>query len=243
MKYQEHPPSEPLRGLVKAFWKLDAEGVAGTWARHQATPDGCIELILRQVGQSRWRGDQPDRFAVGQCESADSFEISGDARFIAIRLWPWAWHAIRGSHPKLEHGNWQPAQGETLDQLYATIEQPVAAEAVLLAIIGERHTSLQTIGLGILQSRSVSEMSLRTGMHPRRLQRWFHDNVGLAPRHYLRLIRFQKAFEELANANLLADHAAKHGFADQAHMAREFRQLAGNTAKHSRNRTQGPFLG
>ena len=41
-------------------------------------------------------------------------------------------------------------------------------------------------------------MSRATGMAPRTLQRWFARHVGLPPRRYLRLLRFQKAFEKLS---------------------------------------------
>jgi methylphosphotriester-DNA--protein-cysteine methyltransferase len=79
-------------------------------------------------------------------------------------------------------------------------------------------------------------------MPPRRLQRWFTENVGLAPRTYLRLLRFQTAFEQLPDARQLADHAAMHGFADQSHMARDFRQMAGDAASRVKDKARGPFL-
>ena len=62
------------------------------------------------------------------------------------------------------------------------------------------------------------------------------------PRHYLRLLRFQKAFEQVPGAVSLADHAAASGFADQAHMARNFREMAGVPAKQARQKARGPFL-
>jgi transcriptional regulator GlxA family with amidase domain len=63
------------------------------------------------------------------------------------------------------------------------------------------------------------------------------------PRTYLRALRFQQTFAGLARSgDSLADHAAAHGFADQAHMAREFRALAGQPASRARRRAQPPFL-
>jgi len=85
-------------------------------------------------------------------------------------------------------------------------------------------------------------MGRAAGMSPRALQRWFARNVGIAPRHYLRLLRFQKAFEQVPDAASLADHAAALGFADQAHMARAFREMAGVPAKQARRTARGPFL-
>src|SRR3954452_15119077 len=76
--YREHEPPPALAGLVKAFWTLDAGGAVGGWVAQQATPDGCVEIIRRLAGRSRWDGDQPERFAVGLIAAPTPFEISGD---------------------------------------------------------------------------------------------------------------------------------------------------------------------
>lgn len=130
-----------------------------------------------------------------------------------------------------------------LAPLLDSLGSPLAAEAALLEMLGQNHSRLQDVGLAILQSETVAGISARSGMPPRRLQRWFADHVGVAPRTYLRMLRFQTAFEHLPEAGQLADHAAMHGFADQAHMARDFRRMAGGAASHVKAKARGPFLG
>jgi AraC-like DNA-binding protein len=44
------------------------------------------------------------------------------------------------------------------------------------------------------------------------------------------------------SARTLADLAAELGYADQAHMAREFRAMAGVPARQARRTAKGPFL-
>ena len=170
-----------------------------------------------------------------------TFEIDGNSRFAAIRLWPWAWRALGGTAASSLHGRWIEAGSSVLDPLFAVIDQPRDSESTLLAILGANHASLRDTGRAILNSATVGEIGRRTGMAPRRLQRWFADHVGLAPRTYLRLLRFQNAFEGLAAAGALADHAARHGFADQAHMARDS-QIRRGAASRVKARAQGPFL-
>jgi AraC-like DNA-binding protein len=242
MNYREQIPSDPLLGLVKAYWNLDAKGSQESWVTHHATPDGCIELILRKSGRSRWGSDQPPRFAVGLSDSAVSFEISGDAKFVAIRLWPWTWRALTSTNPAALHGRWIEPGAAILDRIYASLEQDGAVEGQLESALGDRRAKLAGIGRAILASHSVAEVRRRTGMTPRQLQRWFANNVGLSPRRYLRLLRFQNAFAGLPEADALAGHAAEYGFADQAHMARDFRQLAGKPASIARRKASGPFL-
>ena len=79
-------------------------------------------------------------------------------------------------------------------------------------------------------------------MSPRSLQRWFARHIGLPPRRYLMLLRFHKAFEQVPEQPSLADHAAAQGYADQAHMARDFRAMAGVPAREARRAAKGPFL-
>ena len=227
MEYREFPPPPALEGLVKVRWTLAGGGAPDTWLAQQAVPDGCVEIITRLAGRSRWDGEQPPCFAVGLIERPQGFEISGDARFEAVRLWPWAWPLV-GDRPLAElRGRWLPYTGATTDGIEAR-----------LAGLPE----LAAIGRAILGAAAVDEMSRGSGMSPRTLQRWFARHVGLPPRRYLRLLRFHKAFEQVPAQPSLADHAAAQGYADQAHMARDFRAMAGVPAKQARRSAKGPFL-
>lgn len=227
MDYEEFPPPPALDGLVKVRWHLSGRRTADQWLAQQAVPDGCVEIITRLAGRSRWDGDQPERFAVGLIERPEGFEISGDASFEAVRLWPWAWPLI-GDRPLGElRGRWLPYAGPCPEEIEARLT-------------GEDE--LAAIGRAILAAATVAEMGRGTGMSPRTLQRWFARHVGLPPRRYLRLLRFHKAFERVPAQPSLADHAAAQGYADQAHMAREFRAMAGVPAKQARRSAKGPFL-
>jgi len=228
MDYVEHPPPPHLEGLVKVRWTLAAGGDPEAWIEQQATPDGCVEIIRRLAGRSRWNGDQPAVFAIGLIERPEPFEISGDARFEAIRLWPWAWSLLSAIPLGALRGRW--------------LALPDAPDFPGIAAQLAGAGSLNAIGEAILGAASVEAMSRATGMSPRALQRWFARHVGLPPRHYLRLLRFQKAFESVPGQPSLAGHAAESGFADQAHMAREFRALAGAPASRARREARGPFL-
>jgi AraC-like DNA-binding protein len=227
MDYREVQPPPALDGLIKVRWTLAGSGAAEEWLAQQAVPDGCVEIITRHAGRSRWGGAQPARFAVGLADGPEEFEISGDACFEAVRLWPWAWPLI-GDRPLTElRGRWLPFDGPDFG----------AIEARLV-----RETELARIGRAILAAASVEDMGRATGMSPRALQRWFARQVGLPPRRYLRLLRFHKAFEQVPEQASLADHAAAQGYADQAHMARDFRAMAGVPAKQARRTAKGPFL-
>ena len=227
MDYSEQPPPPGLDGVIKARWTLTAKGAADEWREQQATPDGCVEIIRRTAGRSRWNGDQPAGFAVGLIERPEPFEISGDSCFEALRLWPWAWRLVSDLPLAELRGRWLPFDAPD----FGAIETRLA-EAM----------ELNRLGAAIVAAESVAEMSVLTDMSPRTLQRWFAAHVSLPPRRYLRLLRFQRAFETAPGQPSLAGHAAEQGFADQAHMAREFRELAGAPATEVRRSARGPFL-
>jgi AraC-like DNA-binding protein len=81
----------------------------------------------------------------------------------------------------------------------------------------------------------VSELAAGTGWSERHLTSRFRTEIGLAPKAAARVIRFDRARKRLVRrltddterAYLLADLAADCGYFDQAHLAREFRALAG----------------
>jgi AraC-like DNA-binding protein len=76
----------------------------------------------------------------------------------------------------------------------------------------------------------IEELARQLGCSRRHLARRFADDVGASPKQAARLIRFEAARARLraeARATSLARIAADCGYADQAHMAREFRELAG----------------
>ncbi|SNS97782.1 helix-turn-helix domain-containing protein [Sphingopyxis indica] len=227
MDYQEQLSPTHLAGLIKTRWTLRGTGKAVNWVEQNATPDGCIEVIFRSQGRSSWKSEQPSRFVVGLITRSQPFQISGDASFDAIRLWPWAVSLFSDLPLGSLADRWAPWDGPSIPEIVRVLENSPRRNREGIAILG---------------ATTVAEMSSRCGRSPRRLQRWFQRNVGLPPRKFLQLRRFQSAFETLPCCDNLADHAAEYGFADQAHMTREIKRLSGASPKAALDRAKGPFL-
>lgn len=77
----------------------------------------------------------------------------------------------------------------------------------------------------------VDELSRRSGLSVRRLQRLFRSHVGASPKWVARRFRLQEvaARVEEGEAVELAALAYELGYADQAHLARDFRSATGRT--------------
>ena len=80
---------------------------------------------------------------------------------------------------------------------------------------------------------SVADLAQETGWSARHLDNRFRAEIGLTPKAAARVIRFDRARRMLmrrvsqGGPPALADLAAAGGYYDQAHLAREFRGLAG----------------
>jgi len=75
----------------------------------------------------------------------------------------------------------------------------------------------------------VHEVAADVGWSTRHLTQEFSAAVGLAPKTVARIMRFERSTALVANGHGLALVAARCGFADQAHMTREWQRLAGTT--------------
>ncbi|MGF1455477.1 MAG: helix-turn-helix domain-containing protein [Alphaproteobacteria bacterium] len=76
------------------------------------------------------------------------------------------------------------------------------------------------------------------GLGRRQFERCFRAEIGLSPKRYARIIRCQSAARSCAAAErgAFAEIAVTHGYADQAHMGRDFRQFLGMTPVEVRRR-------
>jgi AraC-like DNA-binding protein len=77
----------------------------------------------------------------------------------------------------------------------------------------------------------VADLQRASGYSPKHFIALFRASVGLTPKQYSRIRRFNSVVRSIAADEGwgLAELAAAAGYADQAHLTREFRELAGVT--------------
>lgn len=106
-----------------------------------------------------------------------------------------------------------------VDDILLAVLQPATVDARLLHAWRELRAG----------GTRVADVADRSGWGPRRLSREFATEFGVSPKTVARLGRFDRARRDLQRptSSSLADLAARHGYYDQAHLAREFRDFAG----------------
>lgn len=85
-------------------------------------------------------------------------------------------------------------------------------------------------------SVTVEQLASMTGWSRRHLTSRFHDQLGLPPKRFARLVRFRTAAALIENpaSGDFASIAARCGYTDQAHLTNEVRRFAGCTPSELR---------
>ena len=248
-------PAAPLRGLVAWYSGYRQEGVPP--GRHRGLPSPYLTLIITlddplTVSAHPDPADPPGDYvtlAGGLHTTPALITHPGRQSGIQLALSPLGARALFGRpagelagidvdgsevlgamarelHERLREADTWAARFALLDQIlldHADLDQQVTPD------IAEAWRLLTRSG-GRIQAR---ELARRVGWSPRYLQRRLLTETGLAPKAAARVTRFDRARRTLqrqttgAGEGTLAHLAAGCGYYDQAHLAREFRELAG----------------
>lgn len=246
-------PPEPLAGLVAGLWAGSSPAAA---TRHRTLPNGELLLMFHLGPAQRLleRDGRPCRtplgpgFLAGLQERPATFEtLAANTRVVAARLLPLgAWRLLAGL-PQTELAGCvvdveaalggragvvelhermldAPDFGAALDRLEGWLLERLARAPA-------PHPATQAADAllrGADGRIAVEALSDAADVSSRRLRRLFLQGVGVAPKRLARILRFRAALERLSAAPAvdLPRLALDCGYYDQAHLYRDFRDLA-----------------
>lgn len=228
--YAEWQAPASLRGVVSCLWA----GIAGDDADRETLvlPDGCSDLIWEQgVGgyvAGPDTGPAPSTSKAGTVLVGARFRPSAGGGLFGLPL-----SEIRDQRVAL--ADLLPAAAKRLP---ATLDPARAAARVvdtvgLLAVEGAPDP-VMTRAVALLRDPSArtEDVADDVSLSVRQLRRRCHAAVGYGPKTLQRVLRFQR-FVRMLDAPTgppdLAIAAARAGYADQAHLTRECRELSGLT--------------
>ena len=233
-------PATPLHRIalpalpptVLARWQFNTTDANPT----TVLPDGCSDLILHidARGQSDWHispladaamvvpgraGEQWLGFRLLPGTSIDAPALLRSAQAI------WQQSLRRAGRPSSSLGSRETA----------------APEALVLEAI-ERHTRMDPRAKEALHAlahtATVGAAAQSLGVSERTLERVTHRATGQTPRFWRALARVRQAALALGTAQPLAEIAADHGYADQAHFSRDCLRWLGYTPASLRGTPQ-----
>ncbi|RAG81078.1 AraC family transcriptional regulator [Streptacidiphilus pinicola] len=88
---------------------------------------------------------------------------------------------------------------------------------------------LRAVVASLTSGHSVTTTADHVGLGPRQLHRRSLDAFGYGPKTLARILRLQRALTLARAGTPLADTAARAGYADQAHFARDVREFTGSS--------------
>lgn len=250
--HRTYTPQQPLASFVHMFWLF--EGYYPAHTKERVLPNGSLELIvnLREDVFRVYDRHNLDRFRsfrgcliTGTHSEYSIIDTSSQASMIGIHFKPGGAFPFLGVPASELYDEvvsldtlWGMTACDLRDQLLeaATPEAKFRVlEQSLLERAGrslERHPAV-AFALNELQAvphtRNITDVIQHTGLSQRRFIQVFKDEVGLTPKLFCRIRRFQEALHLIRNGERVdwMDIALTCGYFDQAHFIHDFRAFSG----------------
>jgi AraC-like DNA-binding protein len=256
MNYQETPPSPRFRSLIKCFWSLEYDGGGEP---EPIVPDGCVEIVFNLADRFRHYHEsgeitpQPAALIAGQMRQCIVIGPSGRVRLFGVRFFPTGARPFFGPNMSELANRIEPLDsmwsgtGEIEDRLATAADHFARVqiiEQVLTGKVRERneHGLLSYAILTITENKGllpIRALGQDLSISERQLERLFAANVGLSPKSFSRIVRFQSVLRLITPRADLVDLALTHGYYDQSHFISDFRQFAGTTPGAFLERSSG----
>jgi len=247
MQYREIKPGPAAARYIQCYWLLEDDSRADTAQR--IVPDGRPELILNfarpfeNCFREAWHA-QPDCFFVGQITRPMLLRAKGPARTLGIRFLPHGASQFFGM-PVRELTNSVVRVDDISKQIFrdlqrlrdspfSSLAQPVLDAA--FGAVGNASSNDPPISSAVHRFEhaggqvSVKSAAEQTGLSVRQFERRFRDAVGIPPKLFCRMQRFQRVFRAIESSGAdWVGAAVRCGYFDQAHLIRDFREFSGKT--------------
>ncbi|MCE2571111.1 AraC family transcriptional regulator [Motilimonas eburnea] len=233
--YQTQPPLPPLNRWVQSYWQLN---VAKGQFWYHSVPDNCVDWIINLDYFE-------DNFLIPPFLSAALFRLEGPACFFGIRF------RILGHHGLMTTplGEWGQASDVRAQDLLAKVLVCSVFESIEQASFDTRCAQLSAVLLSAIKLTKVDprlanyirychanvganldlsdKQCAEFGVSARQLRRLTQQHLGLLPKDFARVLRFQRTL----NAMNMQKHNTAYldYYFDQSHFIREFKRLAGLT--------------
>jgi len=216
-EYQERSGYHPS---VAAAWSL----APGKVTASLVPADGCFDLIVEEDACGR-----RSAFVYTPVTAAHWVCIEPGTRVLGVRVRPGLGAALVECESELQRlvgrdGCEEPTQLGHLEALVVSATSASAPPGLVQEFVAVARS---TAGSHRLTTPS-------TGAAERALQRACRRWLGLSPKAFLRIERAWAARRAIREGQPLAAVAADLGYADQAHLTREIRQLLGVTPRELR---------
>ncbi len=192
-----------------------------------AVPDGTIDILFH------CSGDQSEARICGSVKKGTRVAFERGSLYFGARFFPGTAEALlrcplnQFTEQRILLNDVQGSAGELVERINLFEKFHTARTAH-----NTRASSLVAFLLGKINASCgelrVSELAEATGYSVRHISGVFTRAVGISPKLYSRIVRFQRCFELLRKHRKpsFANLALDSGYYDQAHLINEFREFS-----------------
>ena len=246
MKYEQISPPPYLKNYVRYFWVLESDGTSEPAKKLLPLADGCPGIIFQHSSVGSFSDSAhehlPEIFLYGQTVKPTELNLGGQFKTFGVCFYPYTLKSMFGFD-----ASELTDSCVDLTLLVNNFKEPLLNASSLKNQIDtfsthlDCHIKKSSYRIDHATEYALSEIVQAKGNLPLRdlqrklklsergFQRSFNQHVGISPKLFSRVCRFQAALRQLKNNNYanLSDVAFDNGYADQSHFIRSFKEFAG----------------
>lgn len=255
MEYKEILPPPVLSNFVRHFWYIEYTNKLSVNIPFRLMADGFPNLLFQYKNQfkdsSTLAYSFPGCLLLGHTHNFRSLVIDRAFGVFGVALFPYT-PSLLYQFPGLAFANNIISSEDLFMPVDSYLEERVALAAsnedriqILTVYLVEKlskcnpHTDvlIQDIVRYIVQTKgvlSIETLMMHVNISRRQFERRFMQHVGISPKVFSRIIRFQNTLKYSPNIKIgnLTSLALEYGYADQAHFIREFKEFSGINPKY-----------
>lgn len=245
MKFTRIEAHPNLDQFIECYWMMESDDP--TPRVEKIIPDGFTELIFNYGALYKAKTKdlwylQTANLLGGQMKTYFYLENTGKTGSIAVKLKPAALTQLFGL--SMDQYVDRIVDLDTFpDKAPSTLQSKIlpyqteheskrALDDYFLTLIPKAMKNPLQDVLNLIFSKngalSVREMTVAGGLSERQLERLFKRYIGLSPKYYARIIRFNYIFQLIkSEKSSWADVVYQSGYYDQSHFIRDFKAFTG----------------
>lgn len=255
MNYLIHKPKGLLKKYIKFIWALDFDNSNTNCEFDKLMPGGCVEIIINLGKKLSIKGKKnTDNLSscgiVGGQKTTFSEYIPGSKGIISIVLLPEAAYSVIGI-PISElvdcyvepEDIWKPDGKDLVNRVIEAGNNDLRIKILEKFVFDKIVENEKDIDRRLLTSVDllnksggqikINELAEKICLSKRQIERMFKKEIGLSPKEFSRILRFQWIlFAKQQNDSLsLTELAYIGGYFDQAHFINDFKTITGFNPK------------
>jgi AraC-like DNA-binding protein len=248
-------PSNALAPYIKRYWAIENTLDKGEVCIQRIVPTGLTELLLyftprpKILNGAKYVSDNAALY--GHHNDFYDLELTDQLSVFSIVFQPqglmqfykFPLHEICNRNVPLKYINGQAGRDleEKMSETPAFHQRVSLVEAYLLNLLKTNFSGFEFRRINHIMALvqktfgniNISQMASEACLCRKQFERIFAEHIGISPKQYLKIIRFQFAIflkQQNANMNLL-DLSFESGYYDQSHFINDFKSLSGLTPK------------